>query len=450
VSCPGGTDTTITGKVYDPAGKSPLYNIAVYVPAMPLQPLPAGVPTGADACSCAALYKSGAITSSSTGVDGTFTLQNAPAGAQVPLVIQVGKWRRLVTIGVTACQANPQPDGSLTLPSTVAPGDTDDNMPDIAVSTGHADQLECLLLRVGISASEYVAGAGTGGHIHIFSGGAPDGGSGGQTVPGGPESPAMPGAPPSYTDLWATQAQLMRYDVTLLSCEGGETYEANPAALEAYLNSGGRAFASHFHYSWFSGPFASHQAYSAPTDWGTNLATWTNPDPPGDGPIGGIIQTMLNGSTMPFPKGVAFQQWLTGVGALGQNGVPTNELSIYDPRYNAVVAATNKPSQAWIASDSSGTAGQTMYFSFDTPVNGNPAPSGSDTSGEPTYCGRAVFSDLHVTGAPSSDDKPPPPGGCKATDLSSQEKALEFMLFDLSSCVVPDTIQPPVEVPTLQ
>ena len=67
----------------------------------------------------------------------------------------------------------------------------------------------------------------------------------------------------------------MPYDIVLLSCEGGETYNANPAALEAYLNAGGRAFASHFHYSWFAGPLSSGQAYTAPMDWGSNLATWT-------------------------------------------------------------------------------------------------------------------------------------------------------------------------------
>lgn len=447
VSCPNGGDTTITGKVFDPAGKNPLYNVAVYVPATPLQPLPKGVPTGADACSCSALFKSGSITGGTTGVDGSFTLKNAPAGAQVPLVLQVGKWRRVVKISVTGCQANAQTDGTLTLPGTVAPGDTDDNMPDIAVSTGHADDLECLMLRIGLPASEYVAGAATTGHIHVFAGGDPSGSKGGQTTPGAPETPAMPGAPPSHTDLWASQAQLMPYDLTLLSCEGGETYQANPAALEAYLNAGGRAFASHFHYSWFSGPFATKQAYSAPADWGSHLATWTNPSPPSSsGPIGGVIQTTLNGSTMPFPKGVAFRQWLGVVGALGQGGVPANELSIYDPRYNAQVTPSNTPSQAWIVSDSSGMANQTMYFSFDTPVN---PPAAAPDSGGPSYCGRVVFSDLHVAGDPitKDDHSMAPPARCNLTNLSPQEKALEFMLFDLSSCVIPDTIQPPLQVP---
>jgi hypothetical protein len=230
----------------------------------------------------------------------------------------------------------------------------------------------------------------------------------------------------------------MPYDILLLSCEGGETYNAIPANLEAYLNAGGRAFGSHFHYAWFSGPIGSGQSYAAPTDWGNNLATWTaDQGSDSSGVIGGIIDTTLNGTSNPFQKGQILDQWLGGVGALGQNGVPAAELSIYQPRYNAVVGAGNKPSQPWITSDSAaGSPNQTMYFSFDTPVNA-PTPAGATS---PAYCGRAVFSDLHVAGDPSTNDTSPPPGGCDNTDLSPQEKALEFMLFDLSSCVIPDTV----------
>jgi hypothetical protein len=99
----------------------------------------------------------------------------------------------------------------------------------------------------------------------------------------------------------------------------------------------------------------------------------------------------------------------------------------------------------------------TMYFSFDTPVG-----AGSATN---PYCGRAVFSGLHVGGA-SLDGvncsggggggiggggegcntgavaAAPPPAGCSPGALSPQEKVLEFMLFDLSSCVIPDTVAP--------
>jgi hypothetical protein len=140
--------------------------------------------------------------------------------------------------------------------------------------------------------------------------------------------------------------------------------------------------------------------------------------------MGDIVQT-LNGSTQPFAKGVALYQWL------GLNGALTNmELPIVQPRYNAVVGPTNKPSQQWIQDHGSTN---TMYFSFDTPVNAPPQPDG----GAPNYCGRAVFSDLHVSGMAKD-----PGGTCNDGMLSPQEKALEFMLFDLSSCVIPDTIPP--------
>jgi hypothetical protein len=431
VSCSGGGTTSISGVVYDPAGKDPLYNIAVYVPATPLQPLPSGVPTGADACNCAALFKSGAVVSTTTGVDGSFKLTNAPVGGSVPLVIQVGKWRRQVTIPVTACQDNAQMGTMLSLPATVT--SATDSMPEIAVSTGGADTLECLMKRMGLPDTEYVAGAGGTGHVHVYSGGDTGGGGGGNV--GGPEQPAMPNAPASSTTLWDSQAHLMPYDIVLLSCEGGETYNANPANLEAYLNAGGRAFGSHFHYSWFSGPIGSGQAYAAPADWGTNLATWTAGSNGGGAQANGKIVQTLNGSTAPFVKGEALFQWLGLEGALGVLGAPAMELPMRPPRFNAVVGPNNKPSQPWVNDDKTAN---TMYFSFDTPVN---APVPAD-GGAPAYCGRAVFSDLHVGGETMPADNPPPPGGCTAAALSPQEKALEFMLFDLSSCVIPDTQAP--------
>jgi hypothetical protein len=451
VSCTGGKTTTVTGKVYDPAMKDPLYNVAVFVPAVPLTQLPRGVPQGADACNCGALFPSGAVTATSTAVDGSFTLSNVPVGAKVPLVLQVGKWRKVVPITVTACEDNAQTDKTLALPSTVAAGDIENNMPDIAVSTGSADSLECLLARIGVSTSEYVPGSSTAGHVHVFSGGDTSGGghNGGGGMVGRPEATPMAGAPASSdptSGLWATKEQLLPYDVVLLSCEGGETYNANPSAFEQYLNAGGRAFASHFHYAWFSGPLSSAgtNTYTANPDW-SNLASWSAAGGGGGGLFGGaavpgVIDTTLNGSTKPFPKGLTLSTWLDENGALGGvSGVSATELPIYQPKYNALVSATNTPSQPWITADpSANQTSNTLYFSFDTPVGASTPPGGTS----PAYCGRAVFSDLHVAGNPSTmdDASQPPPASCDMVNLSPQEKALEFMLFDLSSCVVPDTM----------
>ena len=160
--------------------------------------------------------------------------------------------------------------------------------------------------------------------------------------------------------------------------------------------------------------------------------------------MGGIIDQTLNGSTAPFPKGVILDEWLGELGALGEAtvnpAIPATELPIAAPPYNPTVTAANKPSQPWITTDSaSGSCGATMYFSFDTPVDA-PVPPDASTS---QYCGRAVFSDLHVSGATNDDTSKAPPASCQNVDLSPQEKALEFMLFDQSSCVFPDTVAVP-------
>jgi hypothetical protein len=432
--CSGGKTTSISGVVYDPAGKDPLYGITVYVPAKSLQPLPKGVPTGADACSCSALYKSGAVVATTTGVDGSFKLNDPPVGSNVPLVIQVGKWRRLFHVNVNSCEDNPQAGTMLSLPSTIVAGDTDDNMPDIAVSTGMADTLECLMHRIGLPASEYVAGTGTTGHIHVFSGGSVNGT--GEIVGLSEKPSSMAGAPASFRYLWDKSADLMPYDIVLLSCEQAETYNANPPALEEYLNAGGRAFASHYHYAWFTGPIIAPQGYSAPADWGNNLATWTSGDGHNAGAqVNGTIVETQNVSGKPFDKGIAFSKWLGLNGALGALGAPAMELPVLPPKLNAVVSPNNTASQSWVKDDMTTNS---MYFSFDTPVNAPPAADG----GSPQYCGRAVFSGFHVSGETSPADAPPPPTGCQSADLSPEEKALEFMVFDLSSCVIPDTVPP--------
>jgi len=421
-SCPGGGSTTISGTVYDPSFQDPLYNITVFVPKSPTLPKLA---SGASCNTCSALFPEIAA-SAVTDANGHFIIQYAPAGPNIPLVVQTGKWRKEYMLpSVTLCADNPQPDKSLRLPKN-AHGDGD--LPDIAISTGGADSLECLPLRIGVDADEYVGGGGGPGHIHIFTG------AGGAST--------MPASPESFVNLWDTTADLMKNDVLLLSCEGEETVNMTPQnqqSLVDYSGAGGRVFASHYHYAWFNtGPFAAD-----------NLATWA----PGGNTVddavanpGDVITTLANGAV--FPEGAALKQWLGLVNAL-TNG----QLPIWFARHNADVGAANQPpSQPWIALDPAvppPDSNATMYFSFDTPIGKSPT------------CGRVVYSDLHVSGGPGKSaggappdyppvprvrgvrggvDMPMPnivPTGCAMHPLTPQEKALEFMLFDLSSCLVP-------------
>jgi hypothetical protein len=63
-------------------------------------------------------------------------------------------------------------------------------------------------------------------------------------------------------------------------------------------------------------------------------------------------------------------------------------------------------------------------------------PIGVDAKNQ---CGRVVFSDFHVSAnALVSAYGGTFPSNCRPGDLSPQEKALEFMLFDLTSCISPD------------
>jgi hypothetical protein len=406
-SCQNGGSTTISGTIYDPAGKNPLYGVVAYVPNATPQPFT----PGASCYSCSDLYTGDPIAAAVTDPAGKFTIPKAPDGQSIPLVIQVGKWRRQFTLpSVAMCQDNAVPDGMLTLPKNGGEGD----LPNMAISTGSADSLECLLTRVGVDPAEYGPGPGGIGHIHIFKGnnGAPN---------------TSPSAPDPSQALWDSDADILQYDIVLLSCEGKETQNMNQQVLFDYAKNGGRVFASHFHYAWFdTGPFGMG-----------NLATWKT----GSQDIGDIRATVVTTTWggMPFQRGQDFAAWLGNVGAL-TNG----ELPIQAARHNADVSASNTPSQPWILADSQSPApGSAQDFTFDTPLGAPPA----------MQCGRVAFSDMHV-GAASNDYTTGfgkiTPTGCGMMDLSPQEKALEFILFDLSSCVTPNNtvMQPPPPPPT--
>ena len=142
--------TSISGTVFAPNGTLKLYGVDVYVPMSDPGPLPDGV----SCTTCATGLPGGSYVQTKTDENGHFTLENVPATANVPLVIQIGKWRRQLTIpNVAACQDLPLADTETRLPKDRTEGD----LPRIAISTGSADAIECLIYRLGISPSEFTA-----------------------------------------------------------------------------------------------------------------------------------------------------------------------------------------------------------------------------------------------------------------------------------------------------
>jgi hypothetical protein len=418
-TCTGTAKTSISGTVRDPAGKLPLYNVIVYVPNAPLDPVPEGV--SCDKCSVALSGKP--IATALTDVNGHFVLSGVPAGtgipagSGIPLVMQVGKWRRQITVpSVTACVDNPITNADQTrLPRTQAEG----HIPKIAVTTGAADALECLVRRIGIADSEFTTDGGAG-RVHLYAGG------------GGTDSFSAGGAFAPATALWSNATKLATYDITVLSCEGSTSKyvsqkpQASIDNVANYVNGGGRLFVSHLHFYWLQ---------KRPADLATTAVYAGVLNPPPDPVDLTINQT--------FPKGMALAQWLNQAAV---NASPTlGTITVTGSEHS--VTAVNPPTTEWIylpKNPNQSNQRSEQYLSFNTPV-GTP---------EDSQCGKVVFTDIHIqksyngAGGDDSDPSKPFPSGCKTNDMTPQAKALEFLFFDLSACVLPDTTMPtPPPVP---
>ncbi len=393
VVCPDGTKTTVSGIVHSPAksGADPIYNAVVFIPDGEVPKFK----TGATCDRCGELGGAKAVTSALTGSDGVFHLENVPPGKNVPFVVQIGKWRRQVTIPeVTACGDTKLPDELTRLPRNQAEGD----IPLTAIVTGRADPLECVLRKIGIDDAEFsvpLVGSDYGhGRMHVFK---------------SPLGVDMSSGTVSGHSLTKNLDWLKRFDVVLLPCDGSSKIDEKPPAdmqnLVDYANAGGRVFTTHYGFVWIQqSPDAGWKA----------AATWV-PGGTATSPLPGFIDTS-------FPKGKAMAEWLKAVGASTTLG----QIDIADPRVDA--PKSNAPSQSWITSKA--PAG-VQHFTFNTPT----------TAAADAQCGRVVYSDFHVVG--SSDFSPIIfPNECTDGPLTAQERVIEFMLFDLASCVQKDDATP--------
>ncbi len=417
-----GTPTTLSGTVYDPAGKNPLANVWVFVPN-DLATLPA-ITTGTRSCNTCDSAIGDYVTATITDYKGQFTLSGVPAASQVPVTVQTGKWRRTTLVDInTDCAPNSAPDKTLHLPGSKAQGD----MPQIALLTGGCDDMACFLLNMGISTNEFGA-PHAGRRVDVYQGNALGG------TPG-PTLDTSIGTAGNCTTtscpLWASKTSLEAYDLAVFSCECGEQTSTNESAA-AYTNvhdwveEGGRLLGSHYSYTWFrNNPDAK---WAGTATWlGTSVASGT-----------GTYDVVTS-----FPKAATFEQWLGSVGALTSVGPPpTISLSSVATSVSSVNTATT---HQWILDPSSS---DTKYLSFTTPVRGGASggdageagapPADAGTAPGPQFCGKAVFTDMHSSSNLVSQAANVP-SACTASNLTAQQKALEYLFFDLSACVSDDS-----------
>ncbi|HLK37409.1 MAG TPA: hypothetical protein VKU41_11705 [Polyangiaceae bacterium] len=79
--CPDGGDGTLSGTVYDPARKNPVYGASVYLQSIPLLVLP----DGSSCAACKDLYSGAPIASAVTDAAGHFIMHDVPGAQNVPL-----------------------------------------------------------------------------------------------------------------------------------------------------------------------------------------------------------------------------------------------------------------------------------------------------------------------------------------------------------------------------
>lgn len=407
-----GCATTLSGVTRDPAGRLPLYNVVVYVPSEPLAPLARGA-----ACeTCDGNFSGRPIAATVSDAAGNFTLDisNVPQRENIPIVVQAGKWRRQVTLAsATDCGNTPLGVDLSRLPKSRAEGE----LPHIAVMRAGSDALECLFTKIGVDLSEFSPGGEPGSVELYYSDRANATEDTGRMDVAGTTVDL-----PNIDTLLSDYAAMQSYDMILMSCEGGgDRYDPpnlqHRENLQRYANEGGRLFGGHFH----NGIIDNREL---PDDYPEFAEVVEFADDRED-----IEPLLFTASVnLEFDKGRALADWLVNVGGSTTRG----EIAISDSE-RTVVGTVIPSAVSWIGADTE-EGDAALYYGFPTPVDG-PA------------CGRMVFTDVHVASGTGDSGKEVFPS-CSG-ELSPQQLALAFLIFDLASCVQPTESAPPPPPPII-
>jgi len=288
------------------------------------------------------------------------------------------------------------------------------------------------LKKIGIDVTEFTPDSGQG-RVNLFAGYRAS-----KTMNvAGASTPLRPAE-----ELWASSDRMLDYDMILMGCEGEGSIWKPPAEVTVsgslprpvsmqlevrkYADLGGRIFGSHWHHRWINSDDTT------PDNPYPKVASFAKSS--------GKVDDLTVSVDSSFPKGLAFRDWLVNVKASTKPG----DLEL-EKLEHSVDSVDPLLARRWIfGTDPGGKAGtnhlpeMVQYFSFTTPVG---APE----------CGRMVFSDVHVSFGGGDDADTPFPDRCSTssdTELLPQEKALEFMIFDLSSCIQKedDEVRSPIVV----
>jgi|GEM_PF-1076900 len=495
--------TSLVGTILDPAQVNPIPNAMVYVPNSALLDFSEGV--GCDTCE--SIVSGSPITSTLTKSDGSFELGNVPADVAFPLVIQTGRFRRLVQVAaIPGCTVAQLPPEAAHLPRNRAEGD----IPRIAVLLGDGDPLQCLLRKIGFSESEFSASGGEG-RIQLFN-------HNGMRFGGSREAFADPMTGPvallndpaemsAYNLILAPCDNLHSYPAELTLQQSGPSYNSEPqptstpsqrANMRVYLDSGGRLLTTHHlsqdfvHQTFY--PPSTTRGYYTPSEspllqslgWRLRGADAYNLAAPTVHLFGRNVEQDRGGPALTYDidtsssVGKTFAEWAQATGAsTADDETLTLERWFHSvDRVRAPAIALTRGDSTQLGREPQACLGDRDYgepgacrdmpekvwagphvgiFQFDTPWR------------SANQCGRVVAAQNHFGTAqcrPSTTSPPDcsgPTPDCACTDLSlpgawdsscgpsleltQEERAFEFLLFQATQCLgQPAAPQVPVQL----
>jgi hypothetical protein len=422
----GGTScTTVSGTVYDPGLNVPLSNVVVYQPVT--TPVPLFVP-GLPHCESCASQLPPNYGNVITDIDGKFVLP-VIGTANIPVVIQTGRWRRTVIVPSTpTCTNTALTNDQVRLPQTAAEGE----IPQFAIVTGQQEALECDMAKFMGGSTEFGI-PGSAKRIHLYK-------DNGANLAGGS----------AVGVLVASAAQMNKYDVIMMGCDstGGAMAtmtNATQTLFKNWLDSGGKLFVDHH----------AMDALLWPTPTGngtlagyTSTSTW--PATKWGGPTG-LKDAKVGPPALSDGPHNAMRQWLTNRGGYTSGVVKTPQACVDGPMqpsptnsFEWLRGASGPGNGDWTANDAGNYA---LSFSFDTEDGGIKPVYVADGGFNYPGCGRVVANAIHVESTRGTGSGLFPAECSFDAGVTPNEMALEYLMFTLTGCSATIAPTPPPPTP---
>lgn len=375
---------TIEGTVYAPNGVDPISTAVIWIPLTgePVLDIAPGV-----ACDRCPIGGSRFRTTSAT--DGTFVLTTGAAGGDYEVVVQNGRFRRVVTVHVDPCGRAVMSPAETTLPGTTDPATAGPGvvmMPRILVATGTNDNIARVLRLIGITQFDSVDGGRTAGSRAAV------------------ESSAL-GA------VLLNRAMLDQYNLVFAGCGslGGGRADAlqSPTLLTSvsdWLAVGGRLYSSDLSYILVSATVPTMASWAT----GERTGIYDAHDVGYSASATAIIQATIDD--------VDLRSWMSVVGALRADG--RVDLTQFRDPWGAVDTVPTG-TRNWVHGDVQWhvPVGMTTAAADHPLTIQRPVPDAAGAT-----CGQAFFSSYHTSSSTTG------------TTLSAQERLLEYLIFQLAKC----------------